>query len=85
MSRMQELYVTPGAPVAEAALPKVTVVVLNFNGRHHLERCFTSLAALDYPRERIDVLLVDNASDDGSVEEVRARWPWIRIVQNPRN
>lgn len=85
MSRMHELYVTPGAPVADGALPKVTVVVLNFNGRHHLERCFTSLAALDYPKERVDVLLVDNASDDGSVEEVRARWPWIRVLQNPRN
>ncbi len=80
-----ELYVRPGAPVETAALPKVAVVILNYNGRHHLAGCFESLAALDYPREKLDVLLVDNGSDDGSVEEMRALWPWVRLIVNPRN
>ena len=82
---MAELYVRPGAPVETGSLPKVCVVILNFNGRHHLGRCFESLAALDYPREKLDILLVDNGSEDGSVEDVRAKWPWIRLIVNPRN
>ena len=80
-----DLRVEPGAPVAEGALPKVSVVVLNLNGVHHLERCFESLSALDYPKDRLDVQLIDNASDDGSVEECRRRWPWVRLTVNDKN
>ena len=82
---LSDLYVVPGAPVPTESLPKVAVVILNYNGRHHLERCFDSLAALDYPRERLDVILVDNGSEDGSVEDMRSRWPWVRLIVNPRN
>ncbi len=82
---ISDLYVVPGAPVPTESLPKVAVVILNYNGRHHLERCFDSLAALDYPRERLDVFLVDNGSEDGSVEDMRSRWPWVRLILNPRN
>jgi len=80
-----DLYVLPGAPVPNEALPKVLVVVLNYNGRQHLRRCFESLAALDYPRGRASFLLVDNGSEDGSLEELRAHFPWVRILENPRN
>ncbi|HET9494841.1 MAG TPA: glycosyltransferase, partial [Chloroflexia bacterium] len=48
--------------------PTVSVVVLNFNGLRHLEPCFTSLLELDYPKDRLELMLVDNASSDGSVD-----------------
>lgn len=83
--RLSDLYVTPGAPVPTASLPKVLVVVLNYNGRHHLQRCFESLASIDYPRERLRLLLVDNGSEDGSLEEMRTRFPWVELLANPRN
>jgi len=38
-----------GAPLSDKALPRAAIVILNYNGRHHLERCFASLQALDYP------------------------------------
>ncbi|MBI5432841.1 MAG: glycosyltransferase family 2 protein [Planctomycetes bacterium] len=81
----EELLVRPGGPVADTALPRATIVILNYNGRHHLELCFTSLAKLDYPRERLEVLLIDNGSDDGSVEEMRAKHAWVRLHVNARN
>ena len=34
------------------ACPRVSIVILNYNGRHHLQGCFESLAALDYPKDR---------------------------------
>ncbi len=52
--------------------PLVYVLVINWNGMEHLEECFDSLLASTYPNARF--ILVDNASDDGSVEFVRTRY-----------
>ena len=60
----------------------VYVIVLNYNGRHHLEYCLPSLVATQYPNYRI--VLVDNASTDGSVEYARENFE-IEIIQNHRN
>jgi len=73
------------APGTASTLPRVSIVILNYNGRHHLAGCFESLAALDYPRERFEVILVDNGSIDGSVEEMRARHGWVRLIENAHN
>jgi len=79
------LVVKPGGPVAVKDLPRASVVILNLNGKHHLKGCFESLAALDYPKDRLEVVLVDNGSDDGSVEEMRAKHAWVRLERNERN
>lgn len=65
--------------------PTISVVVLNFNGKQHLEECFKSLVALDYPADKCELMLVDNASADESVAFVRAHFPTVRIVQNEDN
>ena len=80
-----DLEVRHGPSVAERNLPRAAIVILNLNGRHHLEPCFQSLAKLDYPRDRLEVILIDNASTDGSVEEVRAKHAWVKLVVNERN
>jgi GT2 family glycosyltransferase len=74
-----------GAELAEGDLPRAAITILNYNGRHHLERCFASLLALDYPRDKLEVILIDNASSDGSVDECRAKHGWVRLVVNERN
>ena len=66
-------------------LPRASIVILNWNGRHHLAGCFESLAALDYPKELFEVVLVDNGSDDGSQAEMRAKHDWVRLIENERN
>src|SRR5690349_17695325 len=48
--------------------PRVSVVVPVRNGAHVLEACLRALLSQDYPRERYDVLVVDNGSADGSPE-----------------
>ena len=82
---LDDLRVHPGPPLADADLPRAAVVILNHNGRRHFEGCFGSLAALDYPRERLEVWLVDNGSSDGSLAELRTRHPWVRLHANPSN
>ena len=75
----------PSRPLEDAELPRVRVVVLNLNGRAHLSSCFESLAALDYPRERLETILIDNGSVDGSGDLMRAEHPSVRVIENARN
>jgi glycosyltransferase involved in cell wall biosynthesis len=74
-------------PVANAeALPFVTVVVPCRNEAKHIARCLESILANDYPRERMEILVVDGRSEDGTREIVAGyseRYPMIRLVDNP--
>ncbi len=50
--------------------PRVRLVVLTYNGRDNLTRCFEHLHGLDWPEDRLELVLVDNASRDGSADLV---------------
>ena len=54
--------------------------VVNTNGRHHLERCLAAIARTDPPELRSEVLVLDNASDDGSADYVRQQHPDVRLI-----
>ena len=64
-------------------MAKISVVVVNFNGKRFLDDCLSSLASQTYGD--YEVIVVDNASQDGSVEHVRSHFPWARIVENKVN
>jgi hypothetical protein len=56
----------------------VTIIVVNWNGRRHLEPCLGALTAQRYqPRE---IIVVDNGSTDGSVEYMAAHFPDVRVI-----
>ncbi len=61
-------------------LPTVSVLVLNLNGREYLDSCLASLEAQVYPRDRFEIVVVDNGSTDGSIEFVRATYPRVRVL-----
>lgn len=62
----------------------VSVIVVNWNGREHLEVCLESL--LRQTLMGVEVVLVDNASSDGSVAFVRQRFgDAVRILEQPEN
>lgn len=50
------------------ALPRITVIVLTWNRRLLLQDCFESLLAQDYPRDRLEILISDDGSADGTRE-----------------
>jgi GT2 family glycosyltransferase len=58
--------------------PTASIIVVNYNGREFLEDCFRSLSNLDYPS--YEVIMVDNASTDGSVGYVTERFPWVKVI-----
>ncbi len=63
--------------------PRVCVIVLNWNGRRHLEYAIPSLLATAYPA--FELWMVDNASTDGSPEFVGERFPRVRILRTGCN
>ncbi len=63
--------------------PRVVTIILNWNGQEHLGCCLDSLLLTTYPNHHI--LLVDNASTDGSVQFVRDRYPGVEVVVNDGN
>ena len=68
------------APSAQRPAPSVSVIIVNWNGREHLVPCFQSLEATDYPADRLELILVDNGSTDGSRELMAARFPAVKVV-----
>jgi GT2 family glycosyltransferase len=62
---------------------QVSVIIINWNGLHHLEKCLPAVFAQTFAD--FDVILVDNGSDDGSVEWVLVRFPQVRLLRNTQN
>jgi GT2 family glycosyltransferase len=64
--------------------PLVTAVVVNWNGADVLPECLESLFAQTWPR--LEVILVDNGSQDGSARAAAARWgPRLAVIENAGN
>jgi len=63
--------------------PGVTALVLNWNGARVVGDCVRSLQAQDYPA--LEILVVDNASTDGSAGLVRREFPAVRLHVNAGN
>ena len=61
----------------------IGVVVLNYNKRHDLLLALESISRSDYPG--LVVVVVDNASKDGSADAAEARFPSVTVIRNPVN
>jgi GT2 family glycosyltransferase len=70
--------VTEAPPVSITS--KMSVVIVNHNTREHLAACLSTLE-----REAAEVIIVDNASGDGSVEMVATGFPWVKLQANESN
>jgi GT2 family glycosyltransferase len=68
----------------ERRAPDVSVVMVNYNTRDMLERALRTLFE-SAPRVSLEVVVVDNASRDGTLEMLRDRFPQVRRVANTGN
>jgi len=66
-------------------LPFCSIIVLNYNGKELLKDCFSSLRRINYPKERYEVIMVDNGSEDNSIEYVKKNFPWVKILALDKN
>jgi N-acetylglucosaminyl-diphospho-decaprenol L-rhamnosyltransferase len=65
-------------------MPHLSIVIVSFNSRRELDGCLRSLAAAP-PRLEHEVVIVDNASSDGTTDYLRERWPGVRVVEAGSN
>lgn len=57
----------------------LAIIIVSYNTKNDLENCLRSLHAHP-PRASHEIVVVDNASRDGSVEAVRSQWPNVRVI-----
>ena len=70
--------------MAEPSAAGLAVVIVNYNAGEYLERCLASIERYRGDVE-LDVLVIDNASGDGSHTAAVAAHPWARLIENPTN
>jgi len=63
--------------------PLISVVVLNWNGRQVVDKCLQSLQEQTY--HLLEIIVVDNASTDGSVDLFKKEFPEVRLIVNGKN
>ncbi len=57
----------------------LTIIIVSYNARADLEACLASLATLP-PTTPHEIVVVDNASSDGSAAAARVRWPTVAVI-----
>lgn len=66
-------------------MKKIAVIILTWNSRQHLSVCLSSVFKQTLPREDYDVIVVDNASADGSADLVEEGYPQAVLIRNNAN
>lgn len=62
---------------------KVTIVIPNYNGKHFMKPCLDALERQTY--REFEVLIVDNASLDGSLEYLKEAYPQYKVISQDKN
>jgi GT2 family glycosyltransferase len=68
-----------------SGVPDLTTIVVNWNTVGLLDDCLRSIAEATPAFLDTEVVVVDNASTDGSVAHLRAHWPDVRVLENESN
>lgn len=64
-------------------LPFISIAILNWNGKNHLETYLPSVLNTNYPK--FEIVVIDNASTDDSVEFLQNTYPSIRLIKLEKN
>lgn len=64
-------------------LPLVSIIIVNYNGKHLIERCLSSVITTDYPN--YEIIVVDNNSTDGSIAVISEKFPSCRLIPLDKN
>lgn len=65
--------------------PKVSFLIINYNGLEHLKQCFKTISKINYPKDKIEIIMVDNGSSDASIEFATNNFNFVKIIKNNTN
>lgn len=66
-------------------LPFVSILIVNYNGRHLLDECLSSVFSLAYPKKLYEVIIVDNNSSDDSIPFILKHFPKVQTIKSDEN
>ena len=64
--------------------PTISIIIPTHNRRRKLVRLVKSILLSDYPKDKLEIIVVDDASTDGTYEYIRDKFPWIKVIRNPK-
>ena len=62
------------------SMPRLSIIIVTYNSRGHIDACLESLTRTP-PAVDHEIVLVDNASTDGTAAAIRERWPAARVIE----
>jgi len=62
--------------------PLVSIVVPTYNRREKLARLMRSILENDYPKDKLEIIVIDDASSDGTYENIKRLFPQVKIIRN---
>ncbi|MFX1392249.1 MAG: glycosyltransferase family 2 protein [Promethearchaeota archaeon] len=73
--------------------PLISIIFPNWNGKKDTIECINSLRNLEYPKDRLEIIIIDNASNDGSQQIIKQKfdqlkqegWFALILIENERN
>lgn len=68
-----------------AQLPQISIVFPNLNGASLTIDCLKSIRKLSYPKSKIETIVVDNGSTDGSQQKIKQSYPRVKLIENKTN
>ncbi|EKD90112.1 MAG: hypothetical protein ACD_32C00014G0005 [uncultured bacterium] len=66
-------------------IPQVSIIIVNYNGKHFLKECLSSVFNIDFPKSQYEIIMVDNDSKDDSVDYVLKNFSEVKVVQSISN
>ncbi|MBI2011688.1 glycosyltransferase family 2 protein [Candidatus Daviesbacteria bacterium] len=64
--------------------PKVSIIFVNYNGGKQPIECLKSIFRLNYPQRKIEIIVIDNGSTDGSLKKIK-RFHKVKLIENKSN
>ncbi len=64
---------------------KVALVIVAYNARRYLDGCLGTLRQARHEQFDLEVIVVDNASRDGTAEEIKRNYPWVELIESGKN
>jgi GT2 family glycosyltransferase len=71
--------------LAPPQCPLVSIIVVNYRGVDDTLECLHAIDQLEWPKDRLETIVVDNASGDDSVARIRAATPAVSVVALDQN
>jgi len=64
--------------------PLVSIIIPTYNRKQELTRLIESIKQSDYPKESIEIIVVDDASTDGTFDAIKKGFPDVKVIRNTK-